>query len=61
MTKQLQGIAFILFGCLLLLFGIADPWFPILNHDMDEICPLLGLVFGIVGLSRALNSPKDEH
>lgn len=49
MKKQLQGIAFILFGILLALIAAVDPWVPIAG-GVQTLLLLLGLILGILGL-----------
>lgn len=49
MKKQLQGIAFILFGILLALIAVVDPWVPIAG-GVQTLLLLLGLILGILGL-----------
>ena len=50
MRKQLQGTGFILFGILLVLIAMVDPWVPVLGGVSQPLLLLLGLVMGIVGL-----------
>ena len=50
MRKQLQGIGFVLFGSLLVLIAMIDPWVPVLGGASQLLLLLLGLVMGIVGL-----------
>ncbi len=54
MKKQLQGISFILFGILLALFAIVDPWIPILDDILGTVSGYACLIFGIIGLILAL-------
>lgn len=58
MRKPLQGIAFILFGMLLVLIAVFDPWIPILDGAVQPILLLLGLAMGIAGLVFSLS--KDH-
>ncbi|MBD5099315.1 MAG: hypothetical protein HDT35_07225 [Clostridiales bacterium] len=51
MKKQVQGIGFILFGMLLTLIAVVDPWVPGLGGASQWILLLLALVMGIVGLA----------
>ncbi|MBD5084269.1 MAG: hypothetical protein HDT33_04185 [Clostridiales bacterium] len=60
MRKQLQGIAFILFGMLLVLIAMLDPWVPILDGAVQPLLLLLGLVMGIVGLALSLSKDKTS-
>jgi len=48
MKKQLQGIALVLFGLLLVMIAVIDPWIPIIE-DISFLW-VLGLASGIVGL-----------
>lgn len=58
MRKPLQGIAFILFGMLLVLIAVFEPWIPILGSALQPILLLLGLAMGITGLVFSLS--KDH-
>ncbi len=61
MNRQLKGIALILFGILLLIFSIIDPWIPIINSDfLDDIELWTGFILGIVGLIFALKNDSNE-
>ena len=51
MKKQLQGISFILFGIILILFSMINPWVPILGDAILYLCPWLGILSGIIGLA----------
>ena len=50
MRKQLQGIGCILFGMLLSLIAMVDPWVPGFGGASQWLLLLLGLMMGIVGL-----------
>ena len=50
MKKQLQGISLILFGIILMLFAIIDPYVPALENIPTVIAPWIGLASGIVGI-----------
>lgn len=50
MKKQLQGISLILFGFLMMLFSMLDPWIPILGDALTILVPWIGVFCGIVGL-----------
>ena len=58
MKKQLQGIALILFGVLLMMFSMIDPWIPIVDDLFTPIAFWAGLVSGIIGL--VLSFQKDK-
>lgn len=61
MKKQLQGIAFILFGILLILFGVTnDTWIPIIDGLFYPALPWLGLLLGIVGLAFCLSKDHGD-
>ncbi len=53
MKQQLQGIALILFGFMLILFSVIDPWIPIIEGPTDKIFLWSGLLFGIWGVFHA--------
>lgn len=50
MKNQLQGIALLLFGMLLMLVALIDPWIPIIEDIGPNVFLLAGLVSGIIGL-----------
>lgn len=50
MKKQLQGISFILFGILLMMITMIDPWVPIIEDVFTSITLWVGLISGIVGI-----------
>ena len=51
MKKQLQGISFILFGIILMLFAMIDhPLTPIFDDELSVLAPWIGVLCGIVGL-----------
>ena len=50
MKKQLQGISFILFGVLLMMFTMINPWVPIVGSVFKSISLWVGLISGIVGI-----------
>lgn len=58
MKNQLKGINFILFGIILMLFSIIDPWIPIFEEAILLI-PWAGVVCGIIGLRFSLKN-EDE-
>lgn len=53
MKKQLQGINFILFGIMLMMFARIDPWIPFVG-SLSFIALWAGLVSGIVGVIFSL-------
>ena len=53
MKKILAGFAWILFGVLLALIGLQDPWFPVIGR-IRELWSCAGLLCGGVGLALAL-------
>ena len=51
MRKKLRGIAFILFGFLLVYtMNLWDPWIPVIEGAFLPVCNIAGLVFGLLGL-----------
>lgn len=50
MKKQLQGISFILFGIILIMFSMIDPWIPIFEDALTHLTPWIGVLCGIIGL-----------
>lgn len=50
MRKQLQGISLILFGIMLILFSMVNPWLPIVGGIPAFLAFWVGLASGIVGL-----------
>jgi hypothetical protein len=56
MKHPLTGISLILFGILLVLFSLADPWVPVLDSALTPIALWAGLACGIAGLVSALRS-----
>ena len=59
MKKQLQGIALILFGILLMLVALIDPWIPVIEDIGSNIILLIGLASGIVGLIFTFKKEKN--
>ena len=54
MRNRLQGIAFILFGFLLVYtMNVWDPWIPVIEGLFLPICNVTGLVFGLLGVMYA--------
>lgn len=61
MKKQLQGISLILFGILLMLFCVLDPWIPIVDDILNNTLFLWGgLVSGIIGLFFVFTDKVDK-
>lgn len=58
MKKQLQGIALILFGILLMLVAFIDPWIPIIDDLGSDIVLWLGVASGIAGLVFTFKKEK---
>lgn len=58
MKHQLQGIALILFGILLVLVKIVDPWIPIVEEIGLNIIFCSGIILGAIG---AVLSFKKEN
>lgn len=59
MKKQLQGIAFILFGMLLALIATVDPWVPIVG-GVQPLLLLLAVILGIIGLVFSLSKDNSD-
>ena len=53
MKHPLAGISLILFGILLVLFSLADPWVPVLGTVLTPIALWAGLACGVAGLAAA--------
>lgn len=58
MKKQMQGIALILFGILLMLAAGTHLWIPIID-DISYPAFVLGLAAGIVGLIFCFQKSKE--
>ena len=56
MKHPLAGISLILFGILLVLFSLADPWVPVLGTVLTPIALWAGLACGVAGWASALRS-----
>ncbi len=50
MKKRLQGISLILFGIMLILFSMVNPWLPIIGGIPAFLAFWIGLISGIAGL-----------
>ena len=50
MKKQIQGLALILFGILLVLIAMVDPWIPIIEGVAQTLLLLIGFLSGVAGL-----------
>lgn len=59
MKKQLQGISLILFGIMLMLFSMFDPWMPIFDDGLTKPAFWLGFVFGVIGLVYSFKKDKE--
>lgn len=57
MKNQLKGISLILFGILLVLVALVDPWIPIIE-DISNITLVFGLFSGIVGMIFSFRKEK---
>ena len=49
MKKQMQGIGLMLFGIIMMLFPMINPWIPIFD-DLSSFALWIGVLCGIVGL-----------
>lgn len=58
MKKQLQGISLILFGFMLMMFSVLDPYVPFVGEFFTETALWAGLVFGIAGLVFSFKKEK---
>lgn len=58
MKKQLQGISLILFGIILMIFSLIDPWVPIIDDLLTPIALWGGVVSGVVGLIFSFQKDK---
>lgn len=54
MKKQLQGISLILFGILLALFALVNPWIPIIDDLLGTVSGYTSIICGIIGVILAL-------
>ena len=61
MHRQIKGLAFILFGILLLLFGKIDPWLPIIGDLLSELSPLAGMAAGVAGLTLVFQTQTSRN
>lgn len=59
MKKQIQGLALILFGILLVLIAMVDPWIPIIEGVAQTLLLLIGILSGITGLIFSLKSERE--
>jgi len=59
MKKQLQGISLILFGIILEMFAMIDPWVPIFDSALTVVAIWAGIICGIVGL--VFSFKKEEQ
>ena len=59
MRNRLKGIAFILFGFLLVYtMNVWDPWVPVIVDVFLPLCNLAGLLFGVLGLISACKNDQ---
>lgn len=54
MRRQLQGISLILFGILLALFALVNPWIPIIDDLLGTVSGYASIICGIIGVILAL-------
>ena len=54
MRKQLQGISLLLFGILLALFALVNPWIPIIDDLLGTFSGYASIICGIIGVILAL-------
>ena len=52
MRRQLQGISLILFGILLALFALVNPWIPIIDDLLGTISGYASIICGIIGVIK---------
>ena len=57
--KQLQGISLILFGIILEIYAMIDPWVPIFEGVLTVVSLYGGVVSGIVGLIFSFKSKEQ--
>ena len=55
MRKQLQGLSLILFGILLALFALVNPWIPIIDDLLGTVSGYASIICGIIGIILALD------
>lgn len=60
MNRQLKGIALILFGILLMIVAVIDPWIPVIGDVGRALLPVLAFAAGIVGLALCFAKKKDR-
>ena len=54
MRRQLQGISLLLFGILLALFALVNPWIPIIDDLLGTVSGYASIICGIIGVILAL-------
>ena len=54
MRRQLQGISLLLFGILLALFALVNPWIPIIDDLLGTFSGYASIICGIIGVILAL-------
>ena len=61
MKKQIQGLALILFGILLMLLAIVNPYIiPIIGDIGSDIIIWIALALGIIGVALNFIKTKEE-
>ncbi len=60
MNRQLKGIALILFGILLMIVAVIDPWIPVIGDVGRALLPVLAFAAGIAGLALCFVKEKNR-
>lgn len=58
MKRQLQGIALILFGILLAVFALFNPWLPIVGSYIADFANYASVIVGVLGLFFVFKKEK---
>ena len=58
MKRQLQGIALILFGVLLAVFALFNPWLPIVGSYIADFANYASVIVGVLGLFFVFKKEK---
>ena len=58
MKRQLQGIALILFGVLLAVFALFNPWLPIVDSYIADFANYASFIVGVIGLFFVFKKDK---